>query len=189
MAGEDWQGLFAEALPYGDFLERHANRAQRARWDAVHERVRLSPAQRGLLEGFRRTMHLLVLAAGWCGDCAQQVPILEHLARASAAVRLRVLERDLHPELRDRLTINGGQRVPVVVFLSEDWQQCSVYGDRVLAFYRQMAADALGPACPLGVVPPDAALLSEATAQWLAEIERIQLMLRLTGRLRQLHQD
>ena len=32
----DWSNLFAEALPYPAFLDRHAAAAQRARWDAMH---------------------------------------------------------------------------------------------------------------------------------------------------------
>jgi hypothetical protein len=190
LAGFDWPAIFAEALPYEEFLRIHGSEEQRRRWAAVEARVQLTAAQRELLGGFVRRMPVLCLAGAWCGDCAQQVPILRHIAAAAAqAVELRLLDREARPDLRDALSINGGHRVPVVVFLSEDWQVCSVVGDRVLAFYRQMAAERLGPACPTGLLPPGEALLAEATAQWLAEFERIQLMLRLTGRLRERHGD
>jgi hypothetical protein len=185
-----WASIFAEALPYEEFLERHGTAEQRRRWAAVDERVRLTEAQRALLGGFVREMPVLCLAGAWCGDCVNQVPILRHLAAAAPqAVRLRLLDREARPEVRDALSINGGNRVPTVVFLSEDWHVCAIGGDRVLAYYRQMAAERLGPACPTGIVPPGGALLAEATAQWLAELERVQLMLRLTGRLRERHGD
>ena len=68
--------------------------------------------------------------------------------------------------------INGGARVPVVVFLSEDWQEVSRYGERTLSIYRKLAADQLGPSCPTGLVPPADEALATITAEWLAEFER-----------------
>ena len=85
--------------------------------------------------------------------------------------------------------MNAGHRVPAVVFLSEDDQECGRYGDRTLANYRQMAADRLGPACPTGIVPPGAELLSAVTSEWVGQFERNQLMLRLSKRLREKYAD
>ena len=87
------------------------------------------------------------------------------------------------------LEICGGNRVPVVVFLSEEGRFCGVYGDRTLSKYRQMAAEQLGPSCPTGIRPPSQDLLDEATQEWFAEFERVQLMLRLSGHLRRVHGD
>jgi hypothetical protein len=185
----DWRAVWERALPYEEFLARHGTEAHRQRWAGVDERVRLTDGQRALLGGFVRDMPVLCLAGAWCGDCVNQGPILRHIAAASPRVALRFQDREAEPELRDAHAINGGHRVPVVFFLSEDWQLCATYGDRVLAYYRQMAADRLGPSCPTGIVPPGPDLLAAATAEWVAEFERIQLMLRLTGRLREKHGD
>jgi hypothetical protein len=187
--GIDWRAVFGSSLSYGDFLQQHGTDEQRRRWAAVDERVRLTPEQSALLGGFARDMRVFCLAGAWCGDCANQVPMLRRIAEASPRVELRVGDRDMDPDLRDALAVNGGHRVPVVVFLSEDWKVCAVVGDRVVAFYRQMAADRLGPACPTGILPPGDALLAEAMEEWVTEFERVQLMLRLTGRLRELHGD
>lgn len=185
----NWESIFAEAPSYEDFLAQYGTEDQRRRWAAVEARVALTAPQTALLGGFVRRMPVLCIAGAWCGDCVNQVPILRHIAAASPAVSLRLLDRDARPDLRDALAINGGHRVPVTLFFSEDWQLCSTYGDRVLAFYRQMAQDRLGPSCPTGIVPPGEDLLRQATAEWIGEFERIQLMLRLTGRLREAHGD
>ena len=52
-----------------------------------------------------------------------------------------------------------------------------------------MAARQLGPACPVGIIAPERGELLETLHEWLNEFERIQLMLRLSSRLRQKHQD
>src|SRR5262249_47401190 len=125
----------------------------------------------------------------WCGDCINQCPIFEHIARATAKIDLRFLDRDEHPIVRDDLSINGGHRVPVLVFLSEDFSEVSRYGERTLPQYRQLARDLLGPACPTGIVAPAQDLLAAIVQAWLDEFERVQLILRLSPRLRQVHGD
>ncbi len=186
----DWSKIFAEALPYGSFLDRYASPGQRSRWDAMHGRFALSAEQKDLLGGFTRRMPVLCLAGAWCGDCINQCPVFDHFARASGAIDLRFLDRDARPEVREELSVNGGHRVPVVVFLSEDGFEVARYGDRTLSTYRRMAVDTLGAAaCPTGLVPPAAEALAAVAADWLAEFERAQLILRLSPRLRAMHGD
>ena len=178
----DWTTIGAESRPYTEFLDKYATPAHRARWDASHARVRLSPEQTALLGGFARKMPVLCLCGAWCGDCINQCPAFDHFARAAPAIDLRFLDRDA-------LSINGGHRVPVVVFLNEDFQEVFRYGERTLSIYRQLAADQLGPSCPTGLAPPSADALARAASEWLAEFERAQLVLRLSPRLRQRHGD
>lgn len=185
----DWQNLHAQALSYHGFLDRHGTPTHRERWQAVYERIALTDEQRTLLGGFVRQMHLLCLAGTWCGDCVLQGPILQRLAEASPRVGLRFLDRDDHAAVQEALALNAGRRIPVVVFLSEDFQECGRYGERSIAVYRKMAHERLGPACPTGVAPPGPDHLAEVTTDWLREVERVQLMLRLSPRLRALHGD
>jgi len=142
-----------------------------------------------LLAGFTRRMPVLCMAGAWCGDCINQCPIFDLFARASCSIDLRFLDRDAIPEVRGELAINGGPRVPVVVFLSEDGYEVSRYGERTLSIYRKLAVDHLGPSCPTGVVNPSGEAASTIVAEWLAEFERAQLILRLSPRLRDKHGD
>jgi hypothetical protein len=115
--------------------------------------------------------------------------VFDHFAQAAPVIDLRFLDRDVRPDVRDQLAINGGHRVPVVLFLSEDGFEVAQYGERTLSIYRRLATEKLGPACPTGIVPPTAAANALITAEWLAEFERVQLLLRLSPRLRQAHGD
>ncbi len=179
-----WSEIFGQALEYTSFLDRYASAAQRQRWDGMHDRFALTAEQSHLLAGFSRRMPVLCLAGAWCGDCVNQCPVFDHFARASSQIELRFLDRDARPEVRSQLEINGGQRVPVVVFLSEDWYEVARFGDRPLSTYRQMAAQALGAACPSGSFAPPAETMATITRDWLNEFERAQLILRLSPRLR-----
>jgi hypothetical protein len=185
----DWPKVFEQALPYRAFIDAYATPAQRERWDALHTRFALTAVQADLLKSFNRAMPVLCMAGAWCGDCINQCPVFDHFARASSVIDLRFLDRDALTEVREALMINGGQRVPMVVFLSEDGYEVSRYGERTLSIYRKMAADQLGPACPTGLVPPPDEALQTIAAEWLAEFERVHLILRLSPRLRAKHGD
>jgi hypothetical protein len=180
---------FPLGLTYAEFLARYATDAQKQRWRQVHEQVALTPEQRQLLGGFTRTMNVLCLAGAWCGDCINQCPVFEHFAAATPVLRVRYLDRDEHADAQHALQINGGNRVPVVVFFSEDGHEAARFGERTLSKYRQMMRDQVGASCPTGIHVPGDRLLAEMTQDWLNEFERVQWLLRLSPRLRQMHGD
>lgn len=185
----DFNAKFEQGLPYADFLEKHGTADQRQRWRNVYDQVVLSDEQVQLLQGFVREMKVLVTAGAWCGDCVNQCPIFARFEEQNAKIRVRYFDRDEHAELAQALALCGAPRVPSVLFLSEDGFVCGRAGDRTLAKYRQMARDQLGPACPSGIPLPGDGLLQAVTQDWLNEFERIQLMLRTSGRLRKRHGD
>ena len=180
---------FEQGLTYQDFLARYANAGQKDRWQKMYDSVALTTAQRSLLGSFRRAMNVLCLAGAWCGDCINQCPIFEHFAAAAPGIRVRYLDRDEHADVQQLLQINGGNRVPVVVFFSEDGFEAARCGDRTLAKYRAMMQDQAGPTCPTGITLGTDPLLAQVTQDWLNEFERVQWMLRLSSRLRKLHND
>ncbi len=179
---------FQAALPYAEFMARHGNATYDARWRRTFEQVQLTPAQRELLSRFRREMPVLVLAGAWCGDCSGQCPIFDRFAEAAPVIRVRYLDRDAFPDAQRQLQINGGDRVPVAVFFSEDGYEVARYGERTLSRYRALAAQQAGESCASGIVSGDP-LLAQVTQDWLDEFERVQWILRLSPRLRQKHGD
>jgi hypothetical protein len=185
----DFSAHFDQGLPYQQFLDTYGTDEHRRRWGEVFDRVQLSETQHQLLSSFKREMKVLCLAGAWCGDCVEQCPILQHFSLTAPIVRVRFVDRDADKDLQAELSLCGGARVPVVVMLSEDGFELSRMGDRTLSKYRRMAVDQLGPSCPTGIVPPPQSLLDAVTQDWLDELERVQLMLRLSPRLRERHGD
>lgn len=185
---ENLATAFQQALSYKDYLATGTDEHQH-RWTDVYNAVQLTDAQKSLLAGFEREMKLLVVSGIWCGDCVLQGPILAHIAQASPRIDLRIIDRDTIPELRDSITICAGTRVPVVLFLAEDYAPCCIYGDRTLSRYRAIAQQQLGGACSTGLFLPAEEELAAVTQDWINETERVQIMLRLSNRLRQEHND
>ena len=174
-------------LSYRDFLQKYGTDAHRSRWAQMFEQVALTDAQKTLLKSFKRTMPVLCLAGAWCGDCANQCVIFEHFALASPVIQIRYLDRDEHADVQQALQICGGNRVPVIVLFTEDGHEVARYGERTLSKYRALMADQTGAACPTGVGKDN--LLPQVTQDWLNEFERAQYILRLSPRLRKIHND
>lgn len=180
---------FQSGHRYAAYLET-GTPDQQSKWRDLHARVRLTDAQRSLLSGFTRQVNILIVSGTWCGDCVQQVPMFDHIERANPGkIALRVIDRDKNLDLAEPIAICSGLRVPTVLFLNEDFDFCSLMGDRSLSRYRAMAAAKLGASCPLpgAPVPPDE--IASTLQDWINELERVQLMLRLSPKLRERYGD
>lgn len=176
-------------LAYADYLATGTD-DQRDNWERVYNQVTLTSEQGALVRGFVREVKVIGLSGIWCGDCVQQGPLIQRIAEANPGkIDLRWLDRDEHADLQERVRINAGNRVPVLLFCSEDHELVSWFGDRTVTRYRALAARNLAAACPLpGAAVPDDELAG-TLADWLDEFERVQLVLRLSTRLRAKHGD
>ncbi len=180
---------FDAGEPYEDYLGSGSPH-HRAGWDRLHASVELTPADRGLLGSFVRELNVVVSSGIWCGDCSQQMPVLDHIERAAGGrVACRFLDRDEHADLAERIMLCGGLRVPVALILNEDFDLLVLAGDRSLSRYRAMAAKLLGPSCPVPGAELPADEVGAMTADWVAWFEHAHLMARMSTKLRMRHRD
>jgi len=176
-------------LTYAHYLAT-GNDDQRTNWTKVYDSVSLTDAQQQLTAGFQRKMKVIGLSGIWCGDCVQQGPLIQKIAEGNPEkIDLVWLDRDQHIDLQEKVKVNAGNRVPVCLFMAEDDALVSWFGDRTLRRYRHLAAQNLAGACPLPGAPVAADLAAATLQDWLDEFERVQLVLRLSTRLRQKHND
>jgi hypothetical protein len=183
-----WREAFARALPYADYVATGTS-AEQGKWQAYRERLFLTDEQRALAERFTRQLNVVVLSGMWCGDCARQGPMLGLIGSASSALTVKFIDNQVMPELRDEVRIHGAARVPVAVFVSEDFFEVGRVGDRQLAAYRRKANTELGAACDAGIVPPSPEELADEVSEWFEHFERLQLLLRVSPFLRRRHND
>lgn len=183
-----FQAAFGQALPYEQYVSG-AEEQHRLKWERFDKSLALTPGQREVLSTFRRHMNVLCLSGIWCGDCARQGPMLKHIAEAAPSIALRFAENRRERELQEELRLNGAEKVPVVVVLSEDFYEIGRFGDRHLSEYRRKAAMELGPACDPGIAQRTPEELQNELQEWLDYFERLQLMLRLAPALRKRYGD
>ena len=174
-------------LRWDAYLATDPQRA--ATWGARVARTPITDAQRTMLASFTRRSPMICLSGMWCGDCASQCPLLQAIAMACPMIDLVFLDRDEHLDLAEEVRIAAGHRVPTVLWLTEEYEFVHLLGDRTLSRYRAMARTQLGAACPVPFAEAAADENAAVVSEWTAECERVQWILRLSPRLRELHGD
>ena len=140
------------------------------------------------LRGYDRELKVLVYCGIWCGDCARQGPLFEQMSNViGEKVEIRFYERELSEELQDELRIVGALRVPILVFLSEDFWEIERYGERTLSVYKSKLARETGRGTDHGILSPNAR--KDELADWVNVFERVLIILRLSPPLRRRHKD
>jgi hypothetical protein len=125
-------------MPWPAFL--HAGMEHYELWRGVYDRI-LIPGW--ALEGFMRSpvRRLLVIAADWCGDAANTVPVLARLADLIPEMELRVLDRDSFPEMMNAYLTNGTQSIPIAIALDADLKELGHWGPRPEALQQWVIAN------------------------------------------------
>ena len=72
----------------------------------------------------------LVITEGWCGDAAQNLPVLNKIASVSEKIDLKVVLRDDNLELMDLFLTNGGRSIPKLIALDKDNNVLNSWGPR-----------------------------------------------------------
>ena len=72
----------------------------------------------------------LVITEGWCGDAAQNIPVINKIAETTDKINLKVVLRDENLELMDLFLTNGGRSIPKLIALDKDNNVIDSWGPR-----------------------------------------------------------
>lgn len=108
-------------------------------WRGVYDRVVLPG---WAIEEFMRSpvRKLLVIAADWCGDAANTVPVLARLADLIPGMEIRMLVRDEHPEVMNAYLTNGTRSIPIAIALTDTFEELGHWGPRPAALQEWVLA-------------------------------------------------
>lgn len=72
----------------------------------------------------------LVITELWCGDAAQNVPLMNKIAELNPLIQLKLVLRDENPELMNLFLTNGGKSIPILIALNESQEVLWNWGPR-----------------------------------------------------------
>jgi hypothetical protein len=72
----------------------------------------------------------LVLNEGWCGDAAQNLPVLNKMAELNEDIQLEVILRDENLDIMDEYLTNGGRSIPKLIAIDENNEVLFTWGPR-----------------------------------------------------------
>ncbi len=107
-------------------------RLNRQRMKRLDKTFVLNDELHAMLEQLEASFSVLVLTEGWCGDAAQNLPLLNAVCeRAGGKLQVYHVLRDEQPALMDAFLTNGARSIPKVVFFeTESGKVREVWGPR-----------------------------------------------------------
>ena len=105
----------------------------RQRMHRLEKTVVLNESLREKVQNNKRTMIWLVITEGWCGDAAQNIPIIEKIAEASnGSIETRYVLRDENLELMDAYLTSNARSIPKLIALdaADGLEEIGTWGPR-----------------------------------------------------------
>lgn len=113
--------LAAEGKTSGEQNDEHikATVINAQRMKRIDKQCELKPQLTELAAMVTDQYTWFVITEAWCGDSAQNTPVIAKIAEASPNINLRLLFRDQHPEIIDRFLTNGSRSIPKLICVNE----------------------------------------------------------------------
>lgn len=108
-----------------DYTKLNLHRMQR-----LNKTVVLSESLKIAINQIQFPQTWYVLTEAWCGDAAQNIPVLAAIAKLNPLVDLQLLLRDENPDLMDLYLTNGGKSIPKLIAVDGAFNEIFNWGPR-----------------------------------------------------------
>jgi hypothetical protein len=103
----------------------------RQRMHRLEKTVVVNESLREKVQNNKRKMIWLIITEGWCGDAAQNIPVIEKIAAESGLIETRYVLRDENLALMDAYLTNNARSIPKLIALdAETLEELGTWGPR-----------------------------------------------------------
>lgn len=102
------------------------------RMNRISKTYTVSDELRSLLLSKIKSIQIwMIITTDLCGDSAQSIPCIAAIASNNKLINLRIIDRDIYPEVMDHYLTNGTSRsVPILVGFDESGNELFRWGPR-----------------------------------------------------------
>jgi hypothetical protein len=119
----------------------------RQRMKRLDKTVEINESSKERAKTVERKMIWLIITEGWCGDAAQNIPIIEKIAAETSNIETRYILRDENLDLMERYLTNNARSIPKLICLdAETFEEIGAWGPRPQAamdYFDEMKAQDL----------------------------------------------
>lgn len=103
-----------------------------ARSNRIHKTLLINPELKKAAEAIEHNYSWIVLTEAWCGDSAQNLPVIAEIAKLNPGkIKLYILLRDENAEMMDNYLTNGARAIPKLIAIDETLgKETFVWGPR-----------------------------------------------------------
>jgi len=112
------------------------------RMKRLDKTIKISNQTKAVFKSITEKQTWLVLSEGWCGDAAQNLPVIHKLATENKNITLKIILRDEHLAVMDLFLTNGGRSIPKVIVLDAEnnvqhtWGPRPTLANKIMADYK-----------------------------------------------------
>ncbi|MFT7899291.1 MULTISPECIES: thioredoxin family protein [Tenacibaculum] len=100
------------------------------RMKRLDKTVKLTEETLAKIKDVKEPQTWLVLTEGWCGDAAQNIPVINKIAEENPNINFKLVLRDENLELMDAFLTNGGRSIPKLIALNKENEVINTWGPR-----------------------------------------------------------
>jgi len=119
-----------------------------ARTHRIHKTISITDALKKAVESLQHSYTWIVITEAWCGDSAQNLPLIAELASLNPdKIKFYVLLRDENLELMDKYLTNGARAIPKLIAVNDTLEKDAfVWGPRPVHAQELLTAWKANPA-------------------------------------------
>jgi hypothetical protein len=110
------------------------------RMERLDKNIKISHETIQEFQKIKQPQTWLVITESWCGDAAQNLPVLNKIAVTTDHIDLKVVLRDENLALMDLFLTNGGRSIPKLIALDKDNNVIDSWGPRPTVATKMVAA-------------------------------------------------
>lgn len=100
------------------------------RMKRLNKTLQISEDTIATINSIKEPQTWLTITEGWCGDAAQNLPVINKIAAINPNINLKVVLRDENLELMDLFLTNGGRAIPKLIALDAEHNVIFTWGPR-----------------------------------------------------------
>ena len=129
-----FEDLVAKELTSGvkqsEFLTEYTKQ-NLARMKTIDKIVSINPLLEETVKKVKLSLHFLVISEAWCGDVAQNLPVINKIISLREDWQMHIVWRDENMDLMNNYLTNGAISIPKVIIINaEDFSELAVWGPR-----------------------------------------------------------
>lgn len=97
----------------------HYTKLNFQRMKRLDKTTEINQELKSLLESITDEQIWLVISEPWCGDAAQNVPVIQKMADLNSKIEVKIILRDENLEIMDNYLTNGGRAIPKLIALDK----------------------------------------------------------------------
>ncbi|MFX0172526.1 MAG: thioredoxin family protein [Candidatus Hodarchaeota archaeon] len=130
------ENFFLTGRSFNEFLE-NATEDEKGRYQKYYDRSEKKFSPEDYKIDLEHPINLLVVGTTWCWDSQTHIPIIVRIAENNPKINLRIFNKDQYPFLISK--INGGEKVPQVLVLTQDFYYLDRWVERSTLAYQLVA--------------------------------------------------